>query len=44
MLTYNGASTIQGIILALFSADVLILKSWVEQDLIGSDIQDLLSV
>ena len=36
--------TIQGIILALFPTDDLILNSSVEEDLIGSNIQDFLSV
>ena len=42
--TYNGASTIKGIILVLIPTDDLILNSWVEEYLIGSYIQDLLSV
>ena len=36
--------TIQGIILALFRTDDLILNSSVEEDLIGSNIQDILSI
>ena len=42
--THNGASIIQGIILALYPTDDLISRILVEQDLIGSDIRDLLSI